>query len=282
MPWSLSRSRVTRIIRLAPAWLILTVLAASTVYPLVFVAFTSLKTISQFASDLLGPPTAPTLENIQIVIERGILGTNALNSVIVSVAAVVLTVGASTLAGFALAQLRFRFRHAVLIGITGLMIQPVALLMIPIVLTVNALGLLNNYLGLILVYCGLGIPFGTYLMFSYLRTQPPEILDAARVDGASTLRTLWSVALPIARPAIGALVTLNFIGFWNEFLFALLILQRQGQRTMVVSLATLQREQFRDVPLIAAGMLLTMIPPLVVFVLLHRRLFTGLTAGSLK
>jgi ABC-type glycerol-3-phosphate transport system permease component len=276
------RRRVWKAARLTPAWLLMVALAATTIYPLVFVSFTAFKTVSQFASDALGAPNPPTLENLQAVVARGVLTTNALNSAVISVVGVAFTVTVSIMAGFALAQLNFPFRRGLLIGITGLMIQPVALLMIPIVLTVNALGLLNNFVGIELVYCGLATPFGTYLMYSYLRTQPREILDAARVDGASTLRVLWSIAMPLAAPAIGALITLDFISFWNEFLFALLLLENNDQRTVIVTLSTLQAEQFLNVPLVAAGMLISIVPPLTVFILLHRRLFTGITAGSLK
>jgi ABC-type glycerol-3-phosphate transport system permease component len=276
------RRRIVRRARLLPAWVFLLILAVSTLYPILFVGFTALKTVSQFAADVLGPPTSPTLENIRAVIDRGVLTTNALNSTIVSVAATVLTVGISSMAGFALAHLRVPFRQGLLLGITGLIVQPTALLMIPMIMTVSGLGLTNNYLGLVLVYTGLAVPFGTLLMFSFMRTQPVEIFDAARVDGASTLRVLWSIALPLARPALGALATLEFVSFWNEFLFALLLLQNQEQRTVVVAVSTMQAEQFLNVPILAAGMLISIVPPLIVFAVLHRQLFAGLTAGGLK
>jgi ABC-type glycerol-3-phosphate transport system permease component len=162
------------------------------------------------------------------------------------------------------------------------MIQPTALLMIPVVMTLSAVGLTNSFLGIVLLYAGLGIPFGTYMMYSYMQSTPREVIDAARVDGASTLRILASIIVPLSAPALGALATLEFIGFWNEFLFALLILQNQNQKTVVVALSTLQAEQFLNVPVTAAGMLVSIIPPLVVFILLHRQLFSGLTAGAVR
>jgi ABC-type glycerol-3-phosphate transport system permease component len=261
---------------------LLLILAASTLYPLLFILFTSLKSVSEFATNPLGPPSAPTLSTIQEVVSRGLLGTNVVNSLLISTLSVLVVVSISCLAGFALAFLRFPLRRTMLFGIVGLLIQPTALLMIPMVLIVSNLGLISTYLGIVLVYAGLGIPFGTYLMYSYMVSVPRDIIDAARVDGASTLQTLYLVILPLVTPALGALATLNFIGWWNEFLFALLILQDGSQQTVIVALASLQGEHFLHVPLVAAGMLLSIIPPLTVFVALHRRLFSGLTAGAIK
>jgi ABC-type glycerol-3-phosphate transport system permease component len=280
--WSRPSWRIRQTIRLAPAWVLLAVVAASTLYPLLFILFTSLKSVSEFAINPLGPPSEPTLGNIQEVLSRGLLGTNVLNSLLISTLTVVVVVAISCLAGFALAFLRFRLRRTILLGIVGLLIQPTALLMIPIVLIVSNLGLISTYLGIVLVYAGLGIPFGIYLMYSYMVTVPHEIIDAARVDGASTFQVLYRVAIPVVAPALGALATLSFIGWWNEFLFALLILQDGSQQTVIVALGSLQGEHFLHVPLVAAGMLFSIIPPLTVFVILHRRLFSGLTAGALK
>jgi ABC-type glycerol-3-phosphate transport system permease component len=267
---------------LIPAWTLLAILAASIIYPVVFIAFTSLKTMSGYAADPVGPPSQPTLENLQTVVSRGLLGTNAVNSAIISVLSSLGVVVISSMAGFALTFLKFPFRKTLLLGIVGLMIQPTALLMIPMVLTVSNFGLLSTYVGIVLVYMGLGIPFGTYLMYSYMQSTPRDLIDAARVDGASTFNILFQVVIPLVAPALGALATLNFIGFWNEFLFALLILQGGDQTTLIVALASLQSEHFLNVPLIASGMVISILPPLVVFVALHRRLFSGLTAGAVQ
>lgn len=274
--------RTRRSLTFVPAWVLLAILAASMIYPLVFIAFTSLKTITGYASDPVGPPVDPTLENLQTVVSRGLLGTNAVNSAIISVLSSLLILVISCMTGFALTFLRFPFRKTLLLGIIGLLIQPTALLMIPMVLLISNLGLLSTYLGIALVYTALGIPFGTYLMYSYMQSVPRDLIDAARVDGASTIRILFQVVVPLVVPALGALGALNFIGFWNEFLFALLILQSGDQTTLIVSLASLQSEHFLNVPIIASGMVISIIPPLAVYVALHRRLFSGLTAGAVK
>ncbi len=274
--------RIKRTLRFLPAWLLLALLAASMIYPMVFIGFTSLKTVTGYASDPVGPPLHPTLENLQTVIARGLLGTNAVNSAIISVLSSLLILVISCMTGFALTFLRFPFRKTLLLGIIGLLIQPTALLMIPMVLIISNLGLLSTYPGISFVYTALGIPFGTYLMYSYMQSVPRDLIDAARVDGAPTLRILFQVVVPLVIPALVALGALNFIGYWNEFLFALLILQSGDQTTLIVSLATLQSEHFLNVPVIASGMVISIIPPLVVYAALHRRLFSGLTAGAVR
>lgn len=271
-----------RTVPLVPAWILLAILAASTIYPLIFIVFSALKTVSGFAADPIGPPVHPTLDSLQAVVTRGLLATNALNSFIISIAATAVIVAISCLAAFTLSFLKFPMRRVILLSIVGLMIQPTALLMIPLVLTVSNLGLISTYIGIVLVYAGLGVPFGTYLLYSYMQSTPRELFDAARVDGASTFRILYLVVMPLVAPALAALATLDFIGYWNEFLFALLILQNGDQKTIIVSLASLQGEQFLNVPIVASGMVVSILPPLVVFILLHRRLFSGLTAGSIQ
>src|SRR5207248_4085766 len=115
--------------------------------------------------------------------------------------------------------------RTILLGIVGLLIQPTALLMIPVVLIVSNLGLISTYVGIVLVYAGLGIPFGIYLMYSYMVTVPREIIDAARVDGASTFQVLYRVAIPVVALALGAFASLRFVGWWNDLRFTILVLQ---------------------------------------------------------
>jgi ABC-type glycerol-3-phosphate transport system permease component len=173
-------------------------------------------------------------------------------------------------------------RRAALLGIIGLMIQPAALLLIPVIVIIGHLGLTSTYVGIVLVYAALGAPFGTYMMYTYMQAIPRELFEAARVDGASMLQVLGHVVSPLLTPAIGALIALDFISFWNEFLFALVILQEADRRTLVVGLSTLQGQQVLNVPLVSAGMVISIVPPLLVFILLHRKLFSGLTAGAIK
>ncbi len=263
------------------AWLWLAAIAVSCLYPLVFVVLTSLKTQTQFSVNPLGIPSSPTLAEFRTVLSDGFL-RNVVNSVIIAGVSVAVVVVISSLAGFVLVFLRFRGRKLVLFGIVGLMIQPIALLMIPEFLIVSRVHLLSSYIGIVLVYAALGAPFATFLMYTYMLSIPRELFEAARLDGASLVKVLFLVIWRLLTPALVALVALDFISFWNEFLFALLILQSNTVKTVMVGLADLQGLQVVNIPLVAAGMAMSIALPLLVFIVLHRRLFSGLTVGALK
>lgn len=260
----------------------LTAIAASTIYPLVFVAQTALKNQREYADSPLALPTAPKLDAIEAAWTRADIGPYALHSLLVVSSSVVLIVGLSALAGYAFAHLRFPLRRVALLGVLSLMMLPASLLMVPVFGTVLSLGMLDAYVGLVLVYVAMQTPFSIYMMASFFERLPRELIEAAHIDGASPVRTFWSIALPSAKPAILTLVTLNFLWLWNELLFSLLLLQDDSKRTLMVGLALLKGEHTTDIPLLAAGMLLALIPPMLVFALFQRSLASGLTAGAVK
>jgi multiple sugar transport system permease protein len=263
-------------------WAVAAVLCLSTIYPIVFVACTAFKTPPEYGRSATSVTFKPTTASLAQAWNQGDVARTALNSAIVVIGAVVVIIIASSMAGWALATMRFRLRTITSIGVLGMMMMPPAMLLIPLFGVVKALGLVNNWAGLILVYASMHIPFATYLMSSYMRGIPSELIHAADVDGAGPLRTFYSIGLPIARPAVLTVATLTFLWLWNELLFGLVILQDPAKRTLMVGLATLQGQFSTPAPLLAAGMLLSMLPALIVFVIFQRNLASGLVAGALK
>jgi ABC-type glycerol-3-phosphate transport system permease component len=261
---------------------VLFVLALSTTYPVVFALFSALKSAAQYARSSLGVPTSPTLANFTAVWSQVDVGRLALNSLIVVCAAVAVIVLVSVPAGWALASMRFPLRRVTLLGVIGMMMLPAGVLMIPVFTVVKDLGLVNNRLGLILVYASLHAPFATYLMTATMRDIPQEVVQAAEVDGCGPLGTLVKIVLPLTRPTVLTIITLTFLWLWNELLFALIILQNAGQRTLIVGIAALQNEFSTPPTLLAAGMVFAMLPALAVFVFFQRRLTVGLTAGAVR
>lgn len=269
-----------------PTWWVgfgvLSLMAASAIYPLVFVALTAFKTESGYAADPVGLPSPATLEFLGRALVAGRVVDYTLNSLLVVSASVAVVVAVASPAGFALARLRFPGRRILLIGIVGLMTIPAAVVMIPLFRLVGQLGLVNTYPGLILVYATLNLPFAIYLVAAYVGGLPKEILEAAEVDGASLFGQLRSIVLPLSIPALATIVTLVFLWLWNELLFGLLILQDPNMRTLTVGLATLQGQHTTPVPLLAAGLLISMGPVLAVFLVAQRHLARGLVAGAVK
>lgn len=268
--------------RWALPWLVLGVLTLMSIYPFVFVTITSLKTRRNYAADPVGLPSEPTLEYLERALSAGSMPTYLLNSLIVVGAAVVLLLIIASMAGYALSILKFRGSGLILLGIICLLAVPAAVVMIPLYRTVSQLGMLNSHVGLALTYTALQLPFSIYLMTSFFNGLPREIIEAARMDGAGQWRVFRAIALPIGAPALATMATLNFLWLYNELLFALLLMQDADKRTVPVGLALLQGQNTTPVPLLASGLLISLVPVLVVFFVAQRELARGLTVGAVK
>lgn len=264
------------------AWIFLGTLTLMSLYPFVFVTFTAFKTKRAYAQDPVGPPWQPTLEYLERALTSGNMLGYLLNSLIVVGIAVVLLLIIASMAGYALSVLKFRGANLILLGIICLLAVPAAVVMIPLYRTVGQLGLIDTHIGLALVYTALQLPFSIYLMTNFYNGLPREIIEAAEMDGAGHVQVFRDIALPLAAPALSAMATLNFLWLFNELLFGLLIMQDDANRTLPVGLATLQGQNTTPVPLLASGLLISLVPVLVVFFVAQRELARGLTVGAVK
>jgi ABC-type glycerol-3-phosphate transport system permease component len=266
----------------AAVWLIFAALAASTLYPLFFLFSTALRTPEDYRRSPGGLPQGITFDNLHEAISDMRIATLALNSLTVVVPAVLLLSVLACLAAYALVHFEFPLRRTTLVIVACLMALPPAAIVIPIFKVVLDAGLLNNRLGLILTYTALQLPFSIFLLAAFMRAVPGELLKAAMLDGAGPLRTLWSVVLPLVRPGLLTLMTLNFLFLWNEFLYSLVLLQREEGRTLMVGIAQFQGHFAQNLGIVSAGLLLSIIPPLLIFLFFQRDLARGLTAGAVK
>jgi len=142
--------------------------------------------------------------------------------------------------------------------------------------------LVNTYQGTILIYTGLLLPFSIYLMTNFFQTIPREIIDSARIDGCSNFAILWRIMMPLSSPAVITLIVVNALWAWNELLIALIFLQKDSLKTLMVAIATLRSRNYVDVPVTMAGMLIATIPIVVVYLLGQRYFIRGLTSGAFK
>jgi ABC-type glycerol-3-phosphate transport system permease component len=204
------------------------------------------------------------------------------NSTIVTLSSVALIVVTSTMAGFAFAKLRFPLAPLLFVGILAGMMIPVQSIIIPEYVNIANVGLINQYPGPILVYAVLGIPFATYLMTTYFRGVPDEIIEASLVDGATYAQVFRTIMLPLAIPAVVTVAVLQFIQIWGDLLIGLLFLQDPDVRTITVGLATLQSSRIIPVPMIMAGSIVSLLPAVIIYLFFQRQLITGLTMGMGK
>lgn len=257
-------------------------MSLSAVLPLVFMAFTALRTQGDWNNSKLGFPTTLSLDAFNRAWTGANIGTYFRNSVVVTAGTIVLTVVCATLAGYAFAKLRWRARGAVYVFVLAWIAIPPLLLMVPIYVEMVQLGLLDTYLSVILLYTALNLPFNVYLMSAFFRSLPDELLEAGRMDGAGIHRIFFRILLPLAKPAIATLVIFNFLWAWNEFLFALLLLESDSVKTLTVGALSLQGRFVTDYPALMAGLLITSLPVIGAYLVFQRHLVRGIVAGAVK
>lgn len=204
------------------------------------------------------------------------------NSLLVCAVAIALILVVATSAGYALSKARFRGQSVALLGIVGAMMIPVQSIIIPEYVNFVKVHLVNNYFGAILVYVAVGTPFATFLMTTYFRGIPNELVDAGLCDGLGYFGVFRRIALPMARPALATVVVLQFIPIWNDLLVGLLFLQEPNVRTFTVGLGVLASSRLVSIPGLMAGSLLSTLPAAGVYVLFQRYLVSGLTLGASK
>jgi multiple sugar transport system permease protein len=205
-----------------------------------------------------------------------------LNSFIITIPSLIGMLFFSSLSAYALARFKFRGNLLVyFIYVAGTML-PFQILLLPVFRLTNWLGLYDTYGALILIHIAFQLGFCTFVMRNFMRTIPSEILDAARVDGCGEFRIYWQIMLPLSLPSLAALATLEFTWVFNDFLWALILLQSDSLRPVTAGLATLRGQYVTDWPLITAGALLATLPTILVFVFLQRYFIQGLTLGSGK
>ncbi len=255
-------------------------LALSCVYPIFFAINNALKTNKGYILDRFGIVTDPTLLNFSQAWTRSHLGDYFLNSVVVTAGAVLLLLTVSSLAGFALAILRFPYRKLIFIVILAALMIPVQVVLVPFYQTIIGLGLLNTRIGLIISYTAFFLPFSVYLMTAFYSGLPRELVEAARIDGAKLWQVWWFVMLPMGKPALITLGILNTLYCWNDVLISLLVLQ--DERTLMVGIAALRGEYTTNVPLLSAGIVLAAAPIVAIYIIFQRQIVSGIAVGAVK
>jgi multiple sugar transport system permease protein len=225
-------------------------------------------------------PSHATVEHYAALFTRVNLGRAFVNSAIVSVSVTVLAVLVTSMAGYALAKFRFRGRDALFRLLAAGLVVPVQVSMLPLFLLFKELGLVNTYAAVIIP--GIASIFAIFLVRQYLLALPDDLLDAARIDGASELRIYISIVLPVTTPILATLAIWTFLATWNDFMWPLIVLSNGSMYTLPVALANLIGEHAQDTELMMAGSVLTVLPVMLVFLLLQRYYVQGITAGSLK
>ena len=259
------------------------------VFPMIWVAYSSLKADDTIFRDTFALPPAGDLrwDNYARAWGEARFGDYFLNSVVVTAVSVTLIVYLGALAAYALSRFRVRGGPVVFwLFLAGLMI-PAQLAMVPLFFELRALGLLNSRVGLILVYTANGLPFAIFILAGFFRSLPRTLYEAAVIDGCGEFDAFRRVMLPLARPGLVTVAIFQFIGVWKEYFFAFMLIGGDidgAARTLPLGLANLAiTAQYRsDYGMLFAGLVLVTLPILLVYVFLQKHLVKGVTAGALK
>jgi ABC-type glycerol-3-phosphate transport system permease component len=263
------------------AFCALFVLALAAMYPFVWMVLTSLR---DRTTVFTGPffPEHFLIDAYPQAWQQTQFGLHFLNTAIIVVSSLVGIVFFSVTAGYAFAKLKFPFKPVIYILLLSTMAMPASSLIIPLYLQVKGLGLLNSQFGLILVYIGSMSPFSIFLMRTFFEVLPNELIEAARIDGSSEWSTLFRVAIPLVMPGIGTVVILQFLALWNEFLYAIVLIQKSSKYPLQPTIFNLVGKYNTDWTLLTAALTMAIIPVVLVYINMQKQFVAGMTQGAIK
>ena len=223
-----------------------------------------------------------TVNNYQQVLDRAGMSDAFFNSLIITIPSTLLPLTLAALAAYAFSWISFPFRDTIFLIIVALMIVPIQMALVPLLRLFRDWGIADWYGGIWLAHTAFGLPLGIFLLRNFFITLPRDLIEAARVDGASNLRIFLKVVLPLSVPALASYGIFQFLWVWNDLLMALIFVQNSDLWPMTIKVNQMQSQFGGEWHLLSSGAFLLMIVPLVVFFALQRYFVQGLLAGSVK
>jgi ABC-type glycerol-3-phosphate transport system permease component len=274
-PWTWLKNRITRTVGIA----VLLIWSIVTVYPIIWTFFTSLKTNPQLFNDVWGLPGDPQWSNYVEALVAGNMGAYFVNSVIITAGSVVLLFVVSPMAAYALGRAEYHGKNLVYYALLAGMYVAPQVAIVPLYVLLQSFGLINTHLGLILVYTAFGLPYTIFIARLGFLSIPSSLEDAAKVDGLSTFQTYWRIALPLALPTVLIALILEAIFIWNDFLFPLILLRTTDMRTLPLGLYIFRGAYLVQYGPLAAGIIVSTVPLLILYVLFSEKIKKGIAAG---
>ncbi len=271
-------ARRQRGLGLVVAWVVLGLIALGVIFPLLWMVLSSFKTTAEIFAGPWELPGDPSFRSFERAWQYGV-SSYVVNSVIVTVASVVGTVLISAACAFGLTKIRIRGAGLITMVILGGMMLSPTVALVPLYGLLNTLGLNNTLIGLTVLYVAYKIPFTMFLIRGYMLTLPDEVQEAAVIDGASQWTIFWRIVMPLCKPIILSACVLQALFAWNEFTFALVFLSSDTLQTLPVGLFSLQTDIANDWSVIFAGIVISAIPMVALFIAFQRYFIRGLADG---
>ena len=251
-------------------------------YPVFMMVLSGFKTTPEIFMSPFSMPKKFNIENFQVIWEKTNVPRYFLNSIIVTVSSIALLLITGTMAAYAIS--RYKFRGALMVSLfflSGLML-PLRLAIIPLFIQLKYLGLIDSLLGLIFIYTAMSLPATVFILTGFLRSLPKELEDSARMDGASELRIMLDIMVPLISPALVIAGIYSAVPIWNDFFFPLIFIQSPEWKTLAQGLTTFFGEYSINYGVLYAGLSLASLPMIFIFIAQSRRFIAGMTAGALK
>jgi multiple sugar transport system permease protein/raffinose/stachyose/melibiose transport system permease protein len=262
--------------------IVLSVYTAFAAGPFLWVAVMSLRTTTEITASHFGLPIPPHFDKFPEAWFNSDYGVYFKNSTLVVLCAVGALTIIGSMAAHCFARYRFRLNRILYFLIFSAIIFPPQITIIALFQSLVEYGLYNSKVGLTLVYIAVQLPLTVYILESFFARIPTDLFDAARIDGYSEWEIFWRVSLPIATPAVATTVILNFILLWNDFLYAVVLITDESNRTLPLGIQRFMGDQMEDVGMIATGLMIAIVPVILVYAFFSEKLIQGMTAGALK
>lgn len=256
-------------------------IAVTCLFPLLWMISSSLKTQSTIFSDTSLIPKELHFENYYLAWKEGGFGRYFINSIFYTTSVVIGIIIVASLAAYAFSRFNFPFKNILFYCFMAAMMIPIPGSFVPLYVLLNKLHLRNTHLGYILCMINVGLSTSIFLLKTFFDKMPRELEDAARIDGCTKFGIWWNVALPLAKPVLAVVVVFNALSVWNEYLLALLIFDSRNLMPLQVALMTFQGEYITKYHLLMAGLTITVLPILIVYVVMQKYIVKGVTQGAI-
>lgn len=263
-------------------YLVVIFFGLTTVYPLIWVLLCSFKDNSDIFANPFSLPKLWRIENYIKVWNTSHINISFINSLIVSVSTILLTLIVCSMAAFVITRIKFKYNFTIFsFLLLGLMI-PQSSALVPLFILYNKIGILNNYLALIISYTSFGISGSLFMISGFMKTIPNALEESAIVDGCSAVRVFISIILPLSRTVLVTVAILSFLNSWNEYLFALVFISNPLIKTLTQALAGFKSAHVIYYGLMSSGIVISVIPVILVYIFLQEQVIKGMTAGAVK
>lgn len=253
--------------------------AAVVLLPLLLVLGNTMRTTRQIFQEPAGLPTSINFDSYVRAWQEASFNIYFFNSLLITVLSVLLATAVSALAAYILGRyIFFGSKFLLSFFMAGLM-MPFRLAIVPLFMMLNNIGLVDSRMGVILVYAATGVPFSIFILSAFFRQLPQELAEAARIDGAGEFRIFGQIMLPLVRPALATVAVFQFVPLWNDFFYPLILLRSTEKWTLAVGMTRFFGEFQTDWSTLFAGLVITTLPLIILFLLATKQIITGLTAG---